>query len=150
VKRDAAIKVGSMIYNALVILTGRGPMSADDFGGDLWSGKKRGRTTSSGGGGDYGAQMFLGRLRKLGFARTTHDPGSSRWEATPAGRIALAIALTASGAPGEVRQLLRTSRGGGRAVGPRELTADLERGRRGQRIGWRVARNGDRDDGAGR
>ncbi len=28
-KRDVAIKVGSMVYNALVILTGRGPMSAD-------------------------------------------------------------------------------------------------------------------------
>lgn len=136
-----------MTYNALVILTGRGPMSADEFGTDLWAGRKRGKTSSNGGGGDYGAQMFLGRLKKLGFARTTHDPGSSRWEVTPAGRNALAAALAASGAPGEVRQLSRTRAGGERAVGPRELAVDLEQGKRGRRIGWRLAREGDRDDG---
>lgn len=144
------VTVGSMIYNALVILVGRGPMSADDFGGDLWAGKKRGRTTSSGGGGDYAAQMFLGRLRKLGYAQTLHTEGSSRWEATPAGRNALAAALTNSGAPGEVRQLRRTASGGGRAVGPRELTADIEAGQIGRRIGWRHARPGDLDDGGKR
>jgi hypothetical protein len=91
------IKIGSQTYNALVILTGRGPMSADMFGVELWRGKKRGKTTSMGGGGDYGAQMFLGRLKSLGYARTTHTEGSSRWEATPAGRNALAKAFEAKG-----------------------------------------------------
>lgn len=123
-----AVKVGSMIYNALVILTGRGPMSADDFGGDLWRDKKRGRTTSSGGGGDFGAQMFLGRLRRLGFAQTTHDPGSSRWEATGAGRNALAAALANAGQPGEVHNLVNVSLTQARRVGFSTLDSIEARG----------------------
>lgn len=102
------MKVGSMTYRALVVLVGRGPISADMFGAYVWRGKKRGKTSSSGGGGDYGAQMFLGRLKKLGFARLARESfeGASRWEATEAGRNELAKALTKTGAPGEVKHLM--------------------------------------------
>lgn len=102
------MKVGSITYRALVILVGRSPISADMFGAYLWRGKKRGRVTSSNGGGDYAAQMFLGRLRKRGLARLHPDSyeGSSRWEATTKGRQTLAKALTKSGAPGEVTHLM--------------------------------------------
>jgi hypothetical protein len=92
----------------------------------LWRDKKRGRVTSSGGGGDYAAQCFLGKLKRAGYVRHAESPGSSLWEITPAGRNALASALNASGAPGEVRQLLRTTNAGGRVVGPRELAQDIE------------------------
>lgn len=95
-----------MTYRALVVLVGRGPLSADMFGAYVWRGKKRGKVSSSGGGGDYGAQMFLGRLKKQGFARTVEAVGSSRWEATENGRNALAKALTRTGAPGEVKHLM--------------------------------------------
>lgn len=101
------MKVGSITYRALVVLVGRGPISADLFGAYVWRGKKRGKVVSSNGGGDYGAQMFLGRLRKRGFAQHHPSEGSSRWEATTAGRQALAKALTKSGAPGEVEHLMR-------------------------------------------
>lgn len=41
---------------------------------------------STNGGGDYAAQMLLGRMRKAGLVRTTHSPGSSLWELTRDGR----------------------------------------------------------------
>lgn len=116
------MKIGSITYNAIVILVGRGPMSADDFGGDLWRGRKRGRTTSSGGGGDYAAQMLLGRLRRAGLAE--HAPGyegATRWQATAKGRNELARCLANSGAPGEVRKLRAVSSNGGRGTHPRDL-----------------------------
>ena len=84
------IKAGSQTYSALVILANGGPMDAGTFGADLWRNRKRGRVSSVNGGGDYAAQCFLGRLRKLGLARTTDDnEGSSRWEITPKGRAEL-------------------------------------------------------------
>ena len=86
------MRADSMTFKALVILTREGQISADDFGASLWKDKKRGRVTSSGGGGDYGAQMFLGRLKKRGYARSAHTLGSSLWEATAAGSNALAKA----------------------------------------------------------
>lgn len=97
------MKVGSMTYRALVVLVGRSPISADMFGAYVWRGVKRGKICSSGGGGDYAAQMFLGRLRKRGWAQLAPSDGSSRWEPTINGRQALAKALTKSGAPGEGR-----------------------------------------------
>ncbi len=132
------IKLGYPAYAALVILVGEGePMSADNFGARLWRDKKRGRVTSSNGGGDYAAQCFLGKLKRDGYVRHAPSEGCTLWEITPAGRNALAAALNASGAPGEVRQLLRTTNAGGRVVGPRELASDIKRGRTGQRGIWR-------------
>lgn len=53
---------------ALRIL-GRGAMTAGEFGDDMWP-ERTGKITSSGGGGDYAAQMLLGRLRAHGLVRT--------------------------------------------------------------------------------
>lgn len=87
-------KIGSQTQLALTLLANRGPMDAGTFGADLWRGRKRKRVISSNGGGDYAAQCFLGRLRKLGLARTTsEDEGSSRWEITQKGRVELARAV---------------------------------------------------------
>lgn len=73
-------------YYACRYLAANGPQSADDVGAIVWKGKKRGRVTSSGGGGDYAAQMLLGRMRKAGLVRTINSEGSSRWEVTALGR----------------------------------------------------------------
>lgn len=72
---------------AIVILAeaGHNGLSADMFGALLWANEKRGQTSSNGGGGDYAAQMMLGRLRKQGLVRTKHTEGSSVWEVTPFG-----------------------------------------------------------------
>lgn len=51
---------------------------------------RAGRRMSASGGGDYAAQMYLGRLRKLGLARTLITEGSSRWALTDKGRTKLA------------------------------------------------------------
>lgn len=68
-------------------------MAAGEFGGELWRSLKRGRTVSSNGGGDFAAQQFLGRLRKLGFVRVANETaewrGASRWEITSEGIRAL-------------------------------------------------------------
>lgn len=42
------------------------------------------------GGGDYAAQMLLGRLRKRGLVQTAMTEGSSEWELTARGRKAIA------------------------------------------------------------
>lgn len=52
--------------------------------------ERAGRRSSVNGGGDYAAQMYLGRLRKLGLARVLPGDGSSRWALTSEGRIKLA------------------------------------------------------------
>jgi hypothetical protein len=51
---------------------------------------RAGRRASANGGGDYAAQMYLGRLRKLGLARVLPGEGSSKWALTSAGRAKLA------------------------------------------------------------
>lgn len=52
----------------------------------VWQGKKRGKTSSSGGGGDYAAQMLLGHMKRAGLVRHAPSEGSTRWEVTPLGR----------------------------------------------------------------
>lgn len=47
---------------------------------------RRGRISSVNGGGDYAAQMLLGRMRSAGLVRDDGSTGSTRWELTPAGR----------------------------------------------------------------
>ncbi len=65
-----------------------GPSSADLVGGAVWRDRPRGRVTSSGGGGDYAAQMLLGRMKAAGLVchSRAHREGSTRWEVTPLGR----------------------------------------------------------------
>jgi hypothetical protein len=46
---------------------------------------RRGRISANGGGGDYAAQMLLGRMRKAGLVRVGNYDGSSKWELTQPG-----------------------------------------------------------------
>jgi hypothetical protein len=72
-------------YYACRYLAANGPATADMVGAVVWKGKKRGKTTSMGGGGDYAAQMLLGRMKKAGLVRHSQGEGSTRWEVTPLG-----------------------------------------------------------------
>lgn len=63
---------------------GRDGVGCDDVGGAVWS-ERKGRVTSSGGGGDYAAQMLLGRLKKAGLVEHAPSEGSSRWRLTAKG-----------------------------------------------------------------
>lgn len=75
-------------YYACRFLSASGPQSADMVGSILWRDRKRGRVSSSNGGGDYAAQMLLGRMRKAGLVRHARSEGrgSTRWEVTALGR----------------------------------------------------------------
>lgn len=73
-----------------LLLLARRPMTAGELGNELWrTAMRRGRIASASGGGDYAAQMLLGRLRKAGLARTKYAgpgwAGCSVWELTEAG-----------------------------------------------------------------
>ncbi len=46
---------------------------------------RRGRVTASTGGGDYAAQMLLGRMRKAGLVEHAPSEGSTKWRLTRAG-----------------------------------------------------------------
>jgi hypothetical protein len=47
---------------------------------------RRGRISASTGGGDYAAQMLLGRMKKAGLVRHARSEGSTMWELTAKGR----------------------------------------------------------------
>jgi hypothetical protein len=68
---------------------GSGPLDAGSVGAKLWGGATRGSVCASHGGGDYAAQMLLGRMRKAGLVRVCPGDGASRWELTARGRAAL-------------------------------------------------------------
>lgn len=83
-------KPGEIEYRVLTYLFGRPNVynnapTAGEIGGAVWRGKKRGRGSATQGGGDYAAQMLLGRMRKQGWVRVAHGDGSSQWELTTAG-----------------------------------------------------------------
>jgi hypothetical protein len=59
--------------------------AAVEVGAVIWP-VRVGHTVAAQGGGDYAAQMLLGRLRKQGLARTLNTDGSSRWSLTTKGR----------------------------------------------------------------
>lgn len=61
------------------------PTAASLVGACVWP-FRTGAIVSSNGGGDYAAQMLLGRMRKSGMVRTQHGPGSSQWELTGEGK----------------------------------------------------------------
>lgn len=69
---------------SLDILYCQPPMAASIFGAKMWP-EGKGRVANHGGGA-YGAQMMLGRLRKAGYARVADADGSSRWELTDEGK----------------------------------------------------------------
>lgn len=62
-----------------------GPQSAGDVGQAVWPERERVRVANHGGG-DYAAQMLLGRLKRAGLVRHAPSDGSTLWEITNAGR----------------------------------------------------------------
>lgn len=60
-------------------------VSCFDVGEAVWPDRK-GRIASNGGGGDYAAQMLLGRLKKSGLVEHAPSAGSSRWRLSQEGR----------------------------------------------------------------
>lgn len=67
---------------------GRDGVSCFDVGGAVWP-DRTGRIAANGGGGDYAAQMLLGRLKKAGLVEHAPSEGSSRWRLTTDGRRAV-------------------------------------------------------------
>jgi hypothetical protein len=63
-------------------------VSAGEVGASVWPDRacRPGRGVSSNGGGDYAAQMLLGRLKKAGLAEYAKSEGSSRWRLSTKGR----------------------------------------------------------------
>jgi hypothetical protein len=60
-----------------------GPSGCSDIGTVIDN--RHGRISSASGGGDYAAQMLLGRMRKQGLVRVANYEGSSTWELTQGG-----------------------------------------------------------------
>lgn len=85
------IRSGSSSYRALDALMD-GPAPASDIGANVWPTRRRGKGFSSGGGGDYAAQMLLGRLKKAGLVEHAPSDGSSLWRLTQRGREAYSYA----------------------------------------------------------
>jgi hypothetical protein len=69
---------------ALSLLAQHGSMTAGELGARLWP-NRTGRGVSSNGGGDYAAQMLLGRLRSRNLVGTINSDGSSVWALTGSG-----------------------------------------------------------------
>lgn len=65
-----------------------GPQAAGIVGQAVWP-TRRNVGVANHGGGDYAAQMLLGRLRKRGLVETAMTDGSSRWQLTARGHKAL-------------------------------------------------------------
>ena len=75
----------------LVHLLKNGPSGCASVGAVF--GERRGAVVASHGGGDYAAQMLLGRMAKKGLVRRNHSEGSTVWEMTTRG-CQIAIGLT--------------------------------------------------------
>jgi hypothetical protein len=62
-------------------------VSSGDVGVAVWPEReiRFGRGVSSNGGGDYAAQMLLGRLKKQGLVEYAASDGSTRWRLSPTG-----------------------------------------------------------------
>ena len=62
-------------------------VSCFDVGNAVWPDRevRCGRGVANGGGGDYAAQMLLGRLKKAGLVEHAPSDGSSRWRLTGEG-----------------------------------------------------------------
>jgi hypothetical protein len=68
--------------------SGYGGVSAGEVGASAWPERecRPGRGVSVNGGGDYAAQMLLGRLKKAGLVEYAPSEGSSRWRLSTKGR----------------------------------------------------------------
>jgi hypothetical protein len=81
---------------ALVILLNewradREGVAADLLGAKLWP-DRTGRISAPHGGGDYAAQMLLGRMKKAELVQHSASAGSSRWQLTQKGFRAATLA----------------------------------------------------------
>ena len=65
-------------------LAKHGPSGCSDIGTVIDN--RKGRVSASTGGGDYAAQMLLGRMKKAGLVRHVRSEGSSLWELTAKGQ----------------------------------------------------------------
>ena len=66
-------------------------LSAGEVGAGVWPERecRPGRGVSVNGGGDYAAQMLLGRLKKAGLVEHASSEGSSRWRLSAKGLSAV-------------------------------------------------------------
>jgi hypothetical protein len=79
------------IERALTYLFNNREAAAGDVGNAVWPDRdvRAGRGVATGGGGDYAAQMLLGRLKKAGLVEHAPSEGSSRWRLTRKGMDAV-------------------------------------------------------------
>jgi hypothetical protein len=63
-------------------------LASGEVGSAVWPDRviRGGRGVSSNGGGDYAAQMLLGRLKKVGLVEYAPSEGSTRWRLSTKGR----------------------------------------------------------------
>jgi hypothetical protein len=80
VKRTASDRALIALYNN----GDRSGLSCFDVGQAVWS-DRTGRIAAGRGGGDYAAQMLLGRLKKAGLVEHAPSQGSALWRLTPDG-----------------------------------------------------------------
>jgi hypothetical protein len=71
--------------------SGYNGLSSGEVGGAVWPDRtiRGGRGVSSNGGGDYAAQMLLGRLKKAGLVEYAPSEGSTRWRLSTKGQKAV-------------------------------------------------------------
>ena len=69
----------------------RNGVSCFDVGNAVWPDRmiRGGRGVSVNGGGDYAAQMLLGRLKKAGLVEYAPSEGSTRWRLSEKGLVAV-------------------------------------------------------------
>ncbi len=84
------MKMPTATQRALLCLydSGYAGVLSSEVGGAVWPDRKIhcGRGVSSNGGGDYAAQMLLGRLKKAGLVEYAPSEGSTRWRLSTKGR----------------------------------------------------------------
>lgn len=117
------MKIGRASRKALAYLHKHGEADAGSIGAHLWP-DRRGHIVAHQGGGDYAAQMLLGRLRKAGLVTTASGEGATRWVLTPSGRT-LATPIDELIAKSSIGQALADVK----ERGIDAHLADLERGR---------------------
>ena len=75
----------STTQKVILFLHKHGPSDCSSIGTVISN--RRGRVTAATGGGDYAAQMLLGRMKKAGLVRHATSERSTLWELTATGRL---------------------------------------------------------------
>jgi hypothetical protein len=76
----------STTTRVLRYLIEHGPSGCSMVGTVIENRRSRRGGVSTNGGGDYAAQMLLGRMKKVGLVEHAPSEGSTRWQATRAGQ----------------------------------------------------------------